>query len=329
MYILDESFKRIELIEIFNSIILSNRYKECGDFKLILPTQALKTQNLINKYIEYNEDVMIIEDLEESFDSDKGESTTITGRSLDSILDRRIIWGQKTYSGDLQNNVIKPILQDAFINSGDRHIDLTFEYNAEIDTSIDSVQFTGDNVLDSIRDMANANNLSFSIRYNNGFKFKMYKGEEVNVVFARDFDNLIKTEILTSIKKHKNVALIGGEGEGNERRYQSLGTSTGLARREMFVDARDISSNQGEIPTSTYNNQLKQRGIEKLAELEVTQVVDADIDATMYRYGVDYSIGDIVNIRDTRGISRKARITEYIIAEDSRGRSEYPSFEFI
>lgn len=43
----------------------------------------------------------------------------------------------------------------------------------------------------------------------------------------------------------KTVTLVGGEGEGAGRRYTTVGGGSGLNRRELFTDARDISSNVG------------------------------------------------------------------------------------
>ena len=66
----------------------------------------------------------------------------------------------------------------------------------------------------------------------------------------------------------KTVTLVGGEGEGADRRYTTVGGGSGLNRRELFTDARDISSNVGSddaLTDAEYMAQLQQRGKEKIS----------------------------------------------------------------
>ena len=116
----------------------------------------------------------------------------------------------------------------------------------------------------------------FKITMNNEGRlvFDLFKGENrsyrqtVNpyVIFSNDFDNIINTEFEYDETNISNVALIGGEGEGTDRKYQSIGESEGFDRYELFVDAKDISSNNGEIAPADYNLLLIERGEEKIAE---------------------------------------------------------------
>lgn len=48
---------------------------------------------------------MIVEKIQITSDTEDGNHVTVTGRSLESILDRRIVWGQKLLSGNLQNGI--------------------------------------------------------------------------------------------------------------------------------------------------------------------------------------------------------------------------------
>ena len=53
-----------------------------------------------------------------------------------------------------------------------------------------------------------------------------------------------------------------GEGEGTARKHATVYAdyATGINRRELYVDARDISSNEGEIPLASIQL-LATRGI--------------------------------------------------------------------
>jgi hypothetical protein len=110
----------------------------------------------------------------------------------------------------------------------------------------------------------------------------------------------------------------------------SVGTAAGLSRRELFVDARDVSTNDGEIGASEYNAMLAERGNEKLAEHIVTTAFSGQVEPAMnYKYKEDYFLGDIVQIETEYGVTAAQRITEMIECEDENGLSIIPTFEHI
>ena len=80
---------------------------------------------------------------------------------------------------------------------------------------------------------------------------------------------------------------------------------SGLERREMFVDARDLQSDTGlEPPMSDaeYEEMLCTRGKERLAENQLVQSFSTTIrmiDPT-YQYGVDFWLGDTITVTDER-----------------------------
>ena len=174
-----------------------------------------------------------------------------------------------------------------------------------------------------------------------GFVFKLYSGvdrsygQSVNpyVVFSPNFENIIESNYIESKMALKNVALIGGEGEGTARKYTSVGTASGLDRRELFIDARDVRSeddNGNSIPEAVYLEQLRQRGREKLAENVDVVAFEGEADvSTMFTYGVDFFMGDIVQIANEYGHETKSRIVELISSESEEGVSTYPTFEYV
>lgn len=48
-----------------------------------------------------------------------------------------------------------------------------------------------------------------------------------------------------------------------------------------------------------------------------------------YKYGVDYGMGDIIELQGITGIITKARVTEYIRSEDENGEREYPTISVV
>lgn len=87
---------------------------------------------------------------------------------------------------------------------------------------------------------------------------------------------------------------------------------SGLSRRELYVDARDLQSDSDPdkpLTVAEYIAALTNRGREKLAEHQLVKSFDADVRTLnpTYIYGVDYQLGDIITAIDDRlGITADA-----------------------
>lgn len=339
IYIYDKDFKPIELLEGCNSIIWTKRWEQLGDAQLVIATNQIKEFNeydeLIDLYLfnkTYNE-YMLIDGYELTYDLQQGELLTIYATDLLDILNRRLVWNQTIVSGSLTHCVSR-ILNENVIEptNTNRTID-NFEIgDFTIDThSIASAQFTGDTVYEAIQKLCDSQDVGYELTIE-GDKFVFYLKDHEDlrdyVVFSKEYDNLIGYDKLKSVKNIKNVALVAGEGEGKDRQKASVNDYEGLERREVFVDARDLSSNEGEISEADYTLQLQARGVERLQELSINNSFDATIDnLRMYVYQQDYNLGDFVRIVDYRGNSYTAQITEYIMSENIEGINAYPNFE--
>lgn len=352
--VMDTDFKSLELVDTYNSLIWTDRYRAYGDFE-IKTTVNDKTLNTFKKdrFIECKDSghTMIIETIQIASDAENGNHLYVTGRSLESILDRRIIWGLKTITGNLQNG-IKTLINECLISPTDssRKID-NFIFEDSTDPLITALtidaQFTGDCLYDAVRETCEYFDIGFKVTRNekNQFVFSLYSGADRSfsqttnpfVIFSPNFENIINSNYLESKAVFKNITLIGGEGEGSARRYTTYGSGSGLERRELFTDARDISSavvdsngNQITLSNAAYIAQLQQRGKENLAEcIEITSF-EGEIDATqMFTYGDDFFIGDTIQLANEYGHEVKAKIYEIIISEDSYGKSIYPTFSTI
>ena len=480
LFVLDTSLNQIAVLDTYKSLIWTERYNEYGDFEIVTPV----TSNLLSVlkqdyYLEHRDTdrTMILEKILINTDIEDGNTMTITGRSLESILLRRIVWGQRTIKGNLQNG-IKTLLDENVISptKSERKIS-NFVFQASTDPKITSLeidaQYTGDNLYDIISGLCSERGIGFSIIRNeqNQFVFSLYSGtdrsydqvENPYVVFSPGFENIINSNYMESKSALKNVTLVGGEGEGSSRRYTAVGNLSGLDRRELFTDARDLSSdidedlteyfdftdypsqvfdnnsktfvtnnlfnssvidissfigrmlslkipkytnaseaapgyatilinengeyvstlqvweaygetaNRGSLDTyeflipenakylytsmfsqkaiddevyygeltdfecktiklsnSEYIALLRQRGKEKLAEnIDITSF-EGEVEATtMFVYGQDFFIGDIVQIANEYGHETTARIIELVTSDDESGNSVYPTFSTI
>ena len=76
-----------------------------------------------------------------------------------------------------------------------------------------------------------------------------------------------------------------------------------------------------------YMTLLRQRGLEKLSECDDITSFEGECEATiMFKYGVDFFKGDIVQIANEYGHHAKARVIEVVISDDESGFSIYPTF---
>ena len=270
LMVLDKNLNAIAVLDLYKSFIWTDRFQECGDFE-IYATASDAILNTVKQdyYLQRrgSDRGMIVEKILIESDVEDGDMVTITGRSLESILDRRVIWGLMTFSGNFQE-AIKSMLYACIISPSkpERKIS-NFIFEASTDPAITSLtidaQYTGDNLYDIITALCVERGVGFKVTLNNNkqFVFKLYAGVDRSydqtanpyVIFSPNFDNIISSNYMESREKWKNVTLVGGEGEGAARRYTGVGDTSGLDRRETFTDARDVSSEIDEDLAELYN----------------------------------------------------------------------------
>lgn len=348
------TFEVVSVIDEFRSFIWTERYSSEGDFELYVPANYTSISELQQGYyvwIKESNAMMIIEEVKITTDFEEGDYLTVSGRSLESILRRRIIWDQTTISGNLQNGV-KKLLNDAIISPSNtaRKIPL-FTFKASTDTKITSLtiekEFTGDELYEAIKVICDTKGIGFRVTFTEEekFQFELYNGTDRSynqfanpyVIFSPSFENLINSGYDSDIRDMKTVTLVAGEGEGAERKKLTVqadeaNPATGLNRYELFTDARDLSSEEDGQPLTDaqYNAKLKERGLEKLSEYAVTTTFEGQAETqNTFVYGKDFFIGDIVQIENEFGLAATVRISELIRSYDDSGYSVYPTFEVI
>lgn len=343
LLILDSDFEATNVVDVFKSLIWTDRYYECGDFEISTYPTIEDIELFKQDYYLYNANsdrLMIIEKIQISSDVEEGSSMIVSGRSLESILDRRVLWNDISISGNLQLG-IKSLITDNIISPSkpERKID-NFIFEDSTDPRITVMAFdaqykAGDNLYDIIVDLCKERSLGFKVTLNASkqFVFKLYLGEDRSyeqdtndyVIFSPNFDNLISSNYIESKSSYKNVCLVGGDGEGTARKFTAVGNTSGLERREMFTEASSISSD--EVSSTQYTAQLVQKGREDLAQNTEIVTFEGEADtATMFVYGQDFFIGDIVQISNEYGHENRVRVLELVISEDESGYSSYPTF---
>jgi hypothetical protein len=148
----------------------------------------------------------------------------------------------------------------------------------------------------------------------------LYHGSDTQAVFSKEYENIIDQIYTQSLIDYANAALIGGEGEGQDRVFADITGETGEDRYEMFVDAKDL---RGEDFGDDYTDVLLFRGESKLRERAMIRSFDAS--ANPYSnliYKKDYDLGSVVRVLSPRwGVEMTTRITEVEESYDTEGRS--------
>lgn len=349
LFVLNADFESIAVIDTYESMIWTDRYNAYGDFEIYFAMDESLLEYIKEDYylwLKDSEHSMIIEDIKIDADTEEGNRLIVTGRSLESILERRIIWGQRIFSGNLQN-AIQTMLNENIISPSvaDRKI-ANFIFVPSTDSKITSLtidnQYTGDDLYTVIKGLCEENNIGFKIVLtdDNQFAFSLYAGadrsydqtENPYVVFSPNFENIINSNYFSSKAGYRNVTLVAGEGEGASRKITVVGSASGLDRRELFTDARDISSDteDGTLSDAEYIAQLRTKGLKNLADHMITTAFEGEVEVTrLFKYGEDFFIGDIVQIANEYGNENSAYISELIISNSDEGLSIYPTFKTI
>ena len=170
---------------------------------------------------------------------------------------------------------------------------------------------------------------------NKKYIFKIYKGTDrsynqtdvLPVVFSDEFDNLLSSSYSYEKAEYRNTALIGGEGEGINKRTTTIGDTAGMKRYETYIDGSSVSSNGKIITEEEYYKMLQNYGKEQLSTVAFTEKFEGNVDpAGNYVLNKDYFLGDIVQVINAYGIRATPRIIEIIESEDENGASTVPTF---
>ena len=347
--VLDKDLNIVGVVDVFASFIWTERYCGAGDFELYTPLSTgvldFMTTNCY-LYLAESDRLMVIDTITIETDDEKGSYVLAKGSSLESILERRIVWHMFAQDNLIQEVIIN-VLEESILLAVDHdrripRLTAVWSEDPVVNFHDVAVNYLGENLYDSIKSLCETADLGFKITMPTfgSWVFEVYAGKDRShdqdalpyVVFSPDFENLLNSKYVTSTKLLKTVALVGGEGEGNTKSVvtasQPSGSKTGLDRREIYVDASSVSSNAGEIPEAEYDAQLEQKGLEALVDQVEYSIFDgeAQVDDGRYAYGRDYNLGDIVQIANEYGLTSKSRIVEYIRNEDENGITSYPTF---
>lgn len=356
LYILDSFLRRIEVIDRFESLIWSERFSALGDFQIVIESTK-KNRDLFLEgtrlSLTESQRVMVVETILDKIDDDGRAMLTLSGRSLEAIMEDRVArpnmqgldasprWALSGTPGEIVRFIFKRICQDGILDQRDKIPFITtgsvFPSNTipEPEDEI-KVELEPDTLLNSVSSMCNAYGLGFALargQDTSKLYFQVYSGSnrtssQTNlpaVIFSPELDSLTNVSELVSIEAYKNVAyVLANTGTAIVYADGIDPTDAGFERRVLMVKVDNVTPTADEEGLSL-TDLLQKRGRDALDEHRRIAAFDGEIPTSGYKYGIDYRLGDVVEMRKNTGATNYMRVTEQIFVSDGEGDRSYPT----
>nr|DAH83506.1 MAG TPA: hypothetical protein [Caudoviricetes sp.] len=359
--VLDDTMRIVDILRKYEYSQYEYKAREIGTFTInaMLDKENLylmdKTKNY---YVLLDHDVFgIIESIKRESDSETSKVFTIKGSLALKLLEYRVIKGQVTFKGKSYKYIEELVKQNLIMSDDEnRNIALAVEFENEerlkqVCSMIDK-QVTGGSLWDEISEVAEADKLRIALRPNvvvintehpqniDGWTLIIGAGEDrtrhrtdktvSSVVFSQSLSNIANTDYTVDRSKLRNTVYIAGEGEGTDRKWYNIdvnsdvtfGERKGWNRKELWVDARDVQSEQDskKLTDAEYEELMKQRADEKAKDNDLSEEYTATVTdiAKQYTYKKDYNIGDFVTVADEElSMEIDAQITNVIVTRQN------------
>jgi hypothetical protein len=240
VYILDSLLRRDTVVDVFETVIWTERYREIDDFELVVQTTPVNRMRFIagtKLAVNTSDRVMTVETVENDIDADGKVVLKIKGRGLEAIFEDRIILGQTTpynfIPGYLTSGTPIEVMMDFFNRccvNGDIHPNDVLPFYVP-DTSLypaDTIAAPTDAIIveqkpadlyTALKDLADVYDLGFRLYrdpHTRNLYFNIYTGSDRSVlqtgltpvVFSPQLENLQNIRELETIQKAKNVAYV-------------------------------------------------------------------------------------------------------------------------
>ena len=360
----NESTNLIGIIDTAKSIIWHSVYFGVGDFEIYAQASPeivtlLQAGNLVTRPDDL--EVGIIEKINITDNEQDGRMIIASGRFAKSILERRLIYNLSgtvntptILKGNVETEVRRVITENAISCKFDsrRNIPLLAlgdvaglpQIIVDENGAAAQKQVSYENLLTYTDTLLQEYGLGSTVILDEDagkLRYIIYAGIDRSwdnaagndpIIFSTEYDNLTATNYEYDAATEKNVALVGGAGEGLERFYSLIaGAQTGLHRRELWVDAaslnrtyKDANNVEQTYSSSVYTAMLHAAGTQQLNANPAQEVFGGSIDIqnSRWRYNRDFALGDIVTTQDNDlGKYVNVRLCEVLESQDENGYS--------
>ena len=343
-----------KLIDTFQSLIWTERYREWGEFEL-------KTANISRTMLDLplgsmvtlleTREVMFVETHEIDEDED-GAILTVTGRSFETFMENRVarpIGGEILYSStdksldwvpnnglpDVASNTAGLMIQERMINTSlygqnvpNFQVYITAATRANVSRTI---PIKLGNLYERVIDVLKMDDLG--VRNNRPvpgstpeMSMLIYDGTDrtATVVLSTSAGHFQRRrKYLKSIRDYKNSAWGFSYYNHHVSHATGAGSLTGLDRRFGVVDATDIKTTN---PTVTDPTLLPGRNHTYLGEHKKTNLFDGTVSPNIpYKYPANYDLGDTIKVIGDYGISHDMLVDGFTRVHDEKGEIGWPT----
>lgn len=366
LYTLDSTFQRDKAIDEYMSLVWTERYSKNGDMRLDLPATPERSTILAEGKLLgllQSDEPMLIET-----QSVENGIMTVVGQTIDTFFNQREIWidtdpevetwNLRGTPGAILATIVQQMLVAGTVDDGGLGIGgsinaIPFLVVGDIDETGDviSEQVPIGPIYDAMAPLAETHKLGMRVYLSRsdplGYEltFTVYKGvdrtsgqlENNLVQFSPALDSMTNIKELRSLSEYKTVAYVfppswAVSAPGIAYAPGTDATTTGFERRLIIDRATDISADQVDpvVPGVTLASLLNQKAKDLLANNNFTKVVDGEVvPQSQYQYGLDYKLGDLVELKGQDNTIQKAQITEFIRSKDATGERAYPTVSVI
>lgn len=345
IYILNPSLATVGLVTNFDSLTHTRQLAGSGSFKLKAPFTRELFAALAEENILYWTDAGRVRaayiDSVVCEREDSGETITASGKNLRAYLGRRIVWSNFSFSGTVEDFARRLVNENA-VNPTDTSRKIPRLSLASRLGLPETIVTTTDNEnLEALLDdLSTTYGLGFDVLLDpkaRALQFAVYKGTDRRttqtatpwVVVSRDRNNVVSEVFTRSTATARNTALISGftDEETGARHEKEILAGSGLSRRELFVKGSatrpkpdEDAGETEEIVMARYDEELLQKGREKLANQVNTLSLEAEISPETVAL---LEVGDKVTAIEKRyGLTSQTYISE-ITAYYERGGTSY------
>ena len=320
--IFSDVFDFITEVDTVASVMWTKRWHKQGEFQIVVNQHMEHVDELLEgRIVSIGTDKTgIIAHIEETTsESGKGDDQLlIRGYDLKGILAKRITIPPSGQAYDGQTSDVETLMKRYVNNNA---VTTTVERiiaNLKIAPNLNRgssffYQTRFKSLLDELEKLSVVSGIGWDVLFNGtSYLFDVLEGRDLSsiqnvnppVIFSAEFDNVKSQKVIESSFDYKNVAIVAGQGEGAEREIVVIGSTSGLDRNEVYIDARDINE----------SGSLADRGEQKLAEYAKVESFETSVlTYGPFEYGRDWKLGDIVTVQNAKKTrTAHLRVTEIV-----------------
>lgn len=358
-----DTFKEEDLIEGWESLIWTERYRENGDFQLVTKDifgtiSVLPTDSYVA--IQGSNEVMKVEDHLVERNEDGVDTLTVTGRTIEAttLENRSTMWKNfpvlppAAWAATFTTaQHIMGLLYQAYYGYdgfGDPNDTIPgFERANSVTGPLTSMTYIPvdqrRDIYGAVKDLLEIDNLGIrnwrtpSWSPGNRLVTDVYRGTDRSidqsavskVILSVDNGSLSSSKVLRTVKNLKTVAYVECPSHAPGSIFQVNSPyipgspGSGLSRKVLTVN---VTETEGwpEPGTADVTSYILGKGLDALAQNQRFLYVEGEATGAV-RVGTHYYLGDIVSLY-TPHFTGKARVTEYVRTHDEQGDRGYPTF---